>query len=620
MGPNRGAGIWPGSPPGGAWEKTESMKLPSALRTPIGAAALSALIPGLGQAAAGKPHRGAIVAIPVFAVIGAFLAILIFARSSLLGLAVNRGWLTSLLILDLIALVYHLWAVYDSYRLAGDASGVASRGMKEQRRRKQPTRSWGTVAGMGLIVIVVVGAHGAFASVDSDVQQALYCVTAQTPCGAEGSGAVATYSAGAGDAGGADATDTPNPSASQAPSGPLSTFNLSALPSIVTTDESQNWAADGQLNVLLIGADYEVGTSRTGLRPDTMIALHVDLATGRAAMIGVPRNNVCVPLPQGIAEHYSKGLNGCPPYTWSGYSSGIPSAQLNWFANEAWNNPNNFPDPQDDGWRRGALATMAAIGTLTGLTMDGYVTINISGLATLIDDLGGITINVPTKVFDEPCGPKGTWEAGYYVCAQEGWSNGKPTYHDGYNVPGPRSNVDRMIADAAKSNGMQSIFYQGSTTADGTDIGFVIKPGVQHMDGLWAVAYARTRKYSTDFARMARQQLVLKSMRTTFDPCSLLPQIPSLLSHLGQALNTDLPLNSDTDVRQWIKLAQGTLGGNVKMIVLDPTTTGEKFIGGYPAIDATSWATIKNLVAHSLDGVPAASSSGGPGGGGGLGC
>jgi len=61
--------------------------------------------------------------------------------------------------------------------------------------------------------------------------------------------------------------------------------------------EAKNWAADGQLNILL-------SRCRRGARrqpqhrfaPDTMIVLHVDIASGRAAMIGIPRNTQCVPF------------------------------------------------------------------------------------------------------------------------------------------------------------------------------------------------------------------------------------------------------------------------------------------------------------------------------------
>lgn len=599
------------------------MKFPSQLRTPVGAAALSALFPGLGQAAAGQPNRGKIVAIPALAVLGAFLLILIFERSSLFGLAVNQQWLTSLLILDLVAFIYHLWAIVDSYLVAG-------RAQPKRRPLSASASKWAATLGIAIIVSGTVLVHAGVAATDMGWQHALYCITAPTPCWVTDNGgsdvSVATNEI-PGDV--SVATDSGNPGPSASGSGgsaaPLKSFDFSALPSFETTTDSENWAADGQLNVLLIGADYEAGTSRTGLRPDTMIVLHVDLASGKAAMIGVPRNTACVPLPQAIAQNYATGNNGCPPYTWSGYAGkGAATAELNWLANEAWNKPGNFPYPQDSqhGWFRGAMATTQAIGALTGLVMDGYVTINIEGLGTLIDDLGGVTINVPALVTDYPCGPKGTWAAKWRVCDMNvGSSNLESRIHNGYQVPGSFSNVQRMIDDAAKSNGLQAITWHSPTDpVNGTDIAFTIKPGVQQMDGNWALAYARSRVYYSDYVRMARQQLVLKSMRTTFDPCKILPSVPSLIQHVGTAFNTNLPLGNEADVRQWAGLAKLIGGGNIKSITLDPTTTGMHFLNGYPAVDATSWAKIKDIVAHSLDDIPAAAPSGGGGGGGGFGC
>jgi anionic cell wall polymer biosynthesis LytR-Cps2A-Psr (LCP) family protein len=587
--------------------------LRSQLRKPLATAALSAIFPGLGQAAAGDPRRGAIVAIPAIAVLGAFGVILVFSRGSLFGLALDQGWLTSLLILDVVALIYHVWAVVDAYLLASSAQP------RRRRSTSAPGNKWTTVLGVGVILSGTVAVHGGVAKVDTDWQHALYCLTATTPCWvtdnpAPDSSAPVAYASG-------DNVDAPidTPSTGPIASGsaaPATTFNLSALPSFETADSAQNWAADGQLNVLLIGADYEAGTSRATawVRPDTMIVLHVDLASGRAAMIGVPRNNVCVPLPSEAAVHYATARNGCSPYTWSGRGSSA-SGQLNWLAMEATQHPENFPSyPQDaaHAWYRGELATEQAVATLTGLTIDGFMTINLSGLSTLIDDLGGIDINVPTRVYDQPCGPKGTWAAAWYVCAA-------PIY-SGYNVPGDFGNVQRMIDDAAKSGGLQSITWHGSTSVDGTDIAFVIKPGQQHMDGNWTLAYARSRKFSPggDFGRMQRQQLVLKAMRTTFDPCKILPSVPGLIQHVGNGFNTNLPLSA---LPQWARIGQRILGGSVKTIVLDPTSMGESFINTYPAIDATSWAKIKDTVAHSLDSVPTATGSpGDAGAAGGFSC
>jgi anionic cell wall polymer biosynthesis LytR-Cps2A-Psr (LCP) family protein len=368
----------------------------------------------------------------------------------------------------------------------------------------------------------------------------------------------------------------------------------------------------------LLGVDFEPGSRAQGLRPDTMIVLHVDIKTGRAAMISVPRNTMCVPLPQEIAVHYAKSVNGCPANTWP--------YMLNWLAGEAgWgvvtgvSAINNFPFHQSptagqandpEAIPRAVEATMEAVSVLTGLTIDGFVMINISGLVTLIDDLGGIDINVPTKVYDMPCGPAGTWESKHRVC-----SVSPP--HDGYQVPPDTADViDRMKADAAKSGGKQTITWSGGTTAGGTDIAFVILPGEQHMSGQWALAYARTRIYTTDYDRSLRQQLVLKSLRSSItNLCALLPRVSSLINDMSM-FKTDLPT---ADISQWAGLAQNIVGGNVKSINLDPTTLGNP---GVTYINQTTWAKAKDLVAHSLDGVPAATPSGGGGGGGGggLGC
>ena len=51
------------------------------VRSPIVAAALSFLLPGLGQAAAGQRRRGAIIAIPTAAMLFAVAFLLLFARN-----------------------------------------------------------------------------------------------------------------------------------------------------------------------------------------------------------------------------------------------------------------------------------------------------------------------------------------------------------------------------------------------------------------------------------------------------------------------------------------------------------------------------------------------------------
>jgi anionic cell wall polymer biosynthesis LytR-Cps2A-Psr (LCP) family protein len=572
---------------------------------PVPAALMSFIFPGIGQAAGGQPRRGGIVAIPALAVLGAFLLILIIARGSLLNSAFDQSWLTSLLILDLVAFVYHIWAVADAYL-------VASKSAAKPRRRGPSTVKWASVVGIGLIVSSTVIVHGAFASVDMNWQNDVSCWSALSPCFGNTIGANQTIPIPSDDPN--DQTIAPDPSGgSVAPDSTASmavgTFDPNSLPSMAVATAAKDWAKDGQLNVLLVGVDSGNGGGRNqGLRPDTMMVLHEDIQTGRAALISVPRNLMCVPLPQAIGQHYAKAQNGCPAYTWP--------YMLNWLANDAgWNHPGYYPFDQGAGmqYTRAVDATVSAIETLTGLTpesghpIDGFVVINLMGLVNLIDALGGIDINVPTQTYDKPCGPKGTWEASYRVCALN-------PPHDGYGLPEADGKVpQKMIDDARNSNGMQTITY---TSKNGYDIGFTIKAGAQHMDGDWALAYARTRIYTSDYDRNKRQQLVLKSLRSSLDPCTVLPHVGDLVTSLGSAFWTNMPLG---DVDKWAGMAKYITGDHVVSIELGPGT-GSGAIGPSTYINTAEWNKAQSLVAHSLDNAPAATSGGSSGGGGGFSC
>jgi len=144
------------------------------LTTPFAAALLSFLFPGLGQASLGNRGRAAIVALPMLAVLGVFALILIFDRSSLFGLTPDQGLLTSLLILDLLLFIYHLWAVLDAYALARKA--------RPDWLPRSASQKWATALSVGVLVAGTVGVHAAVAEVSISWQHALSCNTGATPC------------------------------------------------------------------------------------------------------------------------------------------------------------------------------------------------------------------------------------------------------------------------------------------------------------------------------------------------------------------------------------------------------------------------------------------------------
>ncbi len=71
---------------------------------------------------------------------------------------------------------------------------------------------------------------------------------------------------------------------------------------------------------------------------------------------------------------------------------------------------------------------------------------------------------------------------------------------------------------------------------------FTAGPGLVHMDGDYALWYARSRKKSNDFDRGRRQQEVLRAIYAQALNTNLAPRIPQLYNELSGTLTTDLGL------------------------------------------------------------------------------
>jgi LCP family protein required for cell wall assembly len=604
------------------------------------AALLSFLVPGLGQASAGKPRRGLVVALPAIAMLFAFVIVWLFARHDILSTLVSQQFLTTFLALDLLILAYRVWAIVDAYVSAGGILSVP--------------RQAGQVAAVGMLVVIVTvtaGMHLVVAGVDLKTKNALDCIfnangpqcfdfglagsggptadpgasglsdnSTGVPSGSATTGATSSATpswvaqsdgitarsgpgldqpamgtVNAGDivvgepvtgasyaADGTTSTDwihitsgqwvgtyvaslffskevsvAPSQTGAVAPSQGSVVYKLGNLPDFTGT--AQNWAADGQLNVLLVGIDAGAGQDRNlGLRPDSMILLHVDIATGRAAMFGIPRDLINVPLPAETAKYY----------TCHCYGPGPGQLKADFIIDNLWNEAANvhpswyaqYGTGTDSisKFLRGLGALEGAVSQLANLQVDGAVVINLPGFVKLIDGLapGGLSINVPYEVQQQP-------QYAYSL------SNGTRVF-----------NID-------------------------------IKAGQQLMTGEVALEYSRLRHvtgYDSDYYRMKRQQLVLRAVRDQINPCGLLPQIPTILDAMSGAVWTDLP-QSDTSRIAALAAKVGT--SNTANFSLDPATTGAP----YDVLDQTSLNKIHDIVAHGLDSVPAGISGGSSSGG-----
>ena len=131
------------------------------------------------------------------------------------------------------------------------------------------------------------------------------------------------------------------------------------------------------VTVLLLGSDE--GPRQAGDRTDTMIVAAIQRETGRAVLLGVPRNLVGVPVRARWRYH----------------------EPLNWLYQYANRRPQLFPGARDPG----ATALKHAISRLLGIRIDYYALVDLSGFVKMVDALGGVRVHVRERIVDEVTRP-----------------------------------------------------------------------------------------------------------------------------------------------------------------------------------------------------------------------
>jgi LCP family protein required for cell wall assembly len=148
----------------------------------------------------------------------------------------------------------------------------------------------------------------------------------------------------------------------------------------------------------------------------------------------------------------------------------------------------NNQDPDN-----GGKALTDKVSTITGLDVKHWMTIDFTGFRELIDSIGGIDVYVP----------------------------------DSFSAQYPNND------DAAQDASWKTVtFTQGN----------------QHMDGETAIEYARARYVTdnlaegTDFARSARQQIIIKAVQSQMKQITTWPKLLAALDALEKSIRTNLSL------------------------------------------------------------------------------
>lgn len=414
---------------------------------PLAAAALSAVIPGLGQLATGHRRRGwwYIAITAAFVVPALALFVMVFYVTGL-DLAIdlsrpffrNPGLLLVLLAANAAALAFRVAATVDAYQLA------------TLGRRSSFTATAIGSAVLTLVLLFTALPHVWIGERNLVLYDALTFDYSVDP------GQVTTTLP-------AVTTTIPGTTVTTTlPPGPTTT----TLAPTTTTTRPDPFGDGDRINVLLLGSDAGVG--RTGVRTDTMIVVSVDPVTGWTAMFSVPRNLIKLPIPEDHPAHslWADGAWGDPSnLSWAIYAYGLA-------------NPHLF-----QGSNTGGDATKVILGELLGIEIDYFALVHLQGFVEVIDALGGVDLTVTTHLYDP-----------------------------GYIHPG-----------------------LGTYPVD-------FPPGTYHMNGIDALAFARSRTQSDDFTRMGRQRCLLQGLARQSDPVELLRELPTLVPAIQQSVITDIPV------------------------------------------------------------------------------
>jgi LCP family protein required for cell wall assembly len=220
----------------------------------------------------------------------------------------------------------------------------------------------------------------------------------------------------------------------------------------------QPWDGKSRFTLLILGLDRRPGARDTlSSRTDVMILASYDPASGSIGLLHIPRD-LHLPLPD------------------VGQLVRVNTLMV-------------LGEQRAEGY--GPYYAMETIGANLGMQVDGYVAFDFEAFITLIDAMGGITLNIPYSISD-------------------------PTYPDmnyGYDP-------------------------------------FFIRSGVQQLDGRTALKYARTRHGDNDYLRGQRQLQVIQGVRERLaEPVilqNMLVQAPLLARSLQGHLYSNIPLDQLT--------------------------------------------------------------------------
>jgi LCP family protein required for cell wall assembly len=127
-----------------------------------------------------------------------------------------------------------------------------------------------------------------------------------------------------------------------------------------------------------------------------------------------------------------------------------------------------------------------------------------------------------------------------------------------------------------------------------------IPPGPQHLNGITALQYVRSRHADLvgDFGRSARQQQVLSALKTKLDNPAIVGSLSAIANDLNGYVKTDMQL---TDVFKLMNFARGLDPNKINKVILDPPYSSSVNLPGGESVVNPNCAKIEPAIAKMFD-------------------
>ena len=224
------------------------------------------------------------------------------------------------------------------------------------------------------------------------------------------------------------------------------------------------WDGNERFTTLVMGIDRRPGELGSGFPSDTMILVSIDPATSSLGILSIPRDLYVV----------------------------VPGASVRQRINSAL----ALGELRQLGF--GPQLAMQTVQLNFGTRVHEYLTVDFTAFTRIVDEIGGIDINVPVAIYDPYC----------------------PDQNFGYDP-------------------------------------LYIPAGLQHMNGETALKYARTRHTSNDIDRARRQQQVIYAVRDKILNSQMWPQLiakaPTIWQEISNGVQTGLDFGTILQLAMYLK-------------------------------------------------------------------